>query len=121
MRSLLPQGRGHEAESLACDYLQQQGLRLLTRNFRCKLGELDLVMQDHDSLVFVEVKYRTRQDYGHGSEAVDRNKQAKLIRTAQVYLQQHPEYLDSPMRFDVISIDGNRQKIHWLANAFDAE
>lgn len=121
MRLNLPLGRGQQAESQACDYLRERGLNLLERNFRCKLGELDLIMQDGETLVFVEVKYRTRTDYGHGSEAVDRGKQTRLIRTAQVYLQQHPEFMDSPMRFDVVSIDGPKPKVQWLANAFGAE
>jgi len=121
MKLRLPQGRGQQAESQACDYLRERGLKLLERNFRCKLGELDLIMQDGETLVFVEVKYRGRRDYGSGSEAVDRNKQAKLIRAAQVYLQQHPEFLDTPMRFDVVSIDGPQSRLEWLANAFGAE
>jgi len=121
MRLRLPQGRGQQAESQACDYLRERGLNLVERNFRCKLGELDLIMQDGETLVFVEVKYRGRTDYGHGSEAVDRGKQLKLIRAAQVYLQQHPELMNTPMRFDVVSIDGPRSRVQWLANAFGAE
>jgi putative endonuclease len=121
MRLGLPQGRGQEAESLACDYLEARGLNLLARNFRCKLGELDLIMHDGETLVFIEVKFRNKTHYGHGSEAVDRSKQGKLVRTAQVFLQQHPEYTNSPMRFDVISIEGPRRRVQWLANAFDAE
>jgi putative endonuclease len=121
MKLSLPQGRGRRAESLACDYLKQRGLKLVARNFLCKLGELDLIMRDGETLVFVEVKFRQRSDYGHGSEAVNRSKQNKLIRTAQVYLQQHPEYTNLPMRFDVISIEGEPPRLQWLANAFDAE
>jgi putative endonuclease len=121
MRLRLPQGRGQQAERLACDYLRSHGLTLLERNFSCRLGELDLIMQDGDTLVFVEVKYRKNADYGHGSEAVDRHKQQKLVRAAQFYLQQQPRFQDLPMRFDVVSIEGTQQRIEWLANAFPAE
>jgi len=121
MRLRLPLGRGQAAESQACDYLRERGLSLLERNFRCKLGELDLIMQDGETLVFVEVKYRSRTDYGQGSEAVDRGKQTRLVRAAQVYLQQHPELIHAPMRFDVVSIDGPRPQVQWLTNAFGAE
>lgn len=121
MKFLLPQGRGQQAESLACEYLQAQGLTLLEKNFSCRLGELDLIMQADDTLVFVEVKFRKNADYGHGSEAVDRYKQRKLVRAAQYYLQQHPHLQDTPMRFDVVSIEGPMQRIQWLANAFPAE
>jgi putative endonuclease len=121
MKFLLPQGRGQQAEGLACEYLLKRGLTLLERNFSCRLGELDLIMQEGETLVFVEVKFRKNADFGHGSEAVDRHKQGKLVRTAQVYLQQHPRLQDLPMRFDVVSIEGPRQQIQWLANAFPAE
>lgn len=121
MKLRLPQGRGQQAETRAWDYLRQQGLQPVARNYRCKLGELDLIMRDGDTLVFVEVKLRSRSDYGLGSEAVDRRKQAKLIRAAQYYLQQHPQLQDQPMRFDVVSIDGPQARVQWLANAFAAE
>lgn len=112
--------RGKAAESLACDYLKQRGLKLVAKNFRCKLGELDLIMRDGDTLVFVEVKFRHNARFGHASETVDHYKQAKLIRAAQVYLQQTPEVSQLATRFDVVSIEGSPQRIEWLENAFDA-
>lgn len=117
------QSRGQDAENCACTYLEQQGLRLLTRNYRSRLGEIDLIMQDRDSLVFVEVRYRHRQDFGSGAESVDHRKQLKLIACAQHYAQMHPRIADQPCRFDVISISnsGASEQIQWIKNAFLAD
>ncbi|MBD3670907.1 MAG: YraN family protein [Gammaproteobacteria bacterium] len=122
MKFLLPQGRGRQAESLACRYLEKQGLDLIEKNYSCRLGEVDLIMQDGESLVFIEVKYRNNDLYGHASEAVGRRKQAKVIKTALHYLQTHHRYREWPMRFDVVTIEGEAGKdIQWLSNAFMAE
>ena len=120
MFGLTPQGRGKQAEQLACRHLQQQGLQLLEANYRCRLGEVDLIMSDHDTLVFVEVKYRSHSSHGHAAEFVDSKKQQRIIRSAQHYLQQHPHYADRPCRFDVVSISGTENRLQWLANAFHA-
>jgi len=117
------QSRGQDAENCACTYLEQQGLHLLTRNYRSRPGEIDLIMQDRDSLVFVEVRYRHRQDFGSGAESVDHRKQLKLIACAQHYVQAHPKIADQPCRFDVISIgnSGAGEQIQWIKNAFLAD
>ena len=117
------QSRGQDAENCACTYLEQQGLHLLTRNYRSRQGEIDLIMQDRDSLVFVEVRYRHRQDFGSGAESVDLRKQSKLIACAQHYVQAHPRTADQPCRFDVISIDsqGDNGQVQWIKNAFLAD
>jgi len=114
------QSRGQDAENCACTHLEQQGLHLLTRNYRSRLGEIDLIMQDRDSLVFVEVRYRHRQDFGSGAESVDHRKQLKLIACAQHYAQAHPKIADQPCRFDVVSIGspGAGEQIQWIRNAF---
>ncbi|MBR3718891.1 MAG: YraN family protein [Firmicutes bacterium] len=84
--------RGRKGEDLACRYLKEQGYRILDRNVRYKMGELDIVAQIEDTICFVEVKARTRVDYGMPRDAVDARKQWKLIRCAQLYLKLHPGY-----------------------------
>ena len=96
---------GRKGEDLACVFLEKNGYRILERNFRCKMGEIDIVAAKEDSLCFVEVKARTRTDYGMPRDAVDRRKQQKLLRTAQLYLKLHPGYAQrfSP-RMDIVEI-----------------
>lgn len=110
---------GDNAESAACNYLVAQGLKLLARNFRCRGGEIDLVMQHHDSLVFVEVRYRKRTDYGHAAETVTRTKQQRVIRCAQFYMSRHGGW-NMAARFDVVSIEGSlcARRIEWISDAF---
>jgi len=110
---------GTHAEQIACSHLQTQGLKSITNNFRCKLGEIDLIMRDRDYLVFIEVRYRKSTFFGTGAETIDLRKQSKLIRTAQLYLQQHHKN-HYPCRFDVISITGPlpEAQIDWIKNAF---
>ncbi|MCK5639590.1 MAG: YraN family protein [Gammaproteobacteria bacterium] len=113
--------RGQQAEERACRFLQDKGLKLLTRNYSCRQGEIDLVMHDNDMLVFVEVRYRSNKHYGSAVESVDSRKQAKLIRAAQHYLQQHRQAARNPCRFDVIGIiaNGTEIEIDWLRNAIE--
>lgn len=114
---------GNAAESLACDYLQQRGLKLISRNYRAPYGELDLIMQDHDHMVFVEVRFRRHTRYGSGADSVTASKQDKLIKTALYYLQQHPKQAKQPVRFDVVSLStvDERSDIEWIKDAFQAE
>lgn len=107
---------GQEKEQHACKYLIKHGLKLLVQNYCCKLGEIDLIMQDRETLVFIEVRYREQNDYGCGLESVTRAKQRKIIRTAQHYLlTSRKQHL--PCRFDVIACTKN-QKINWIKDAF---
>ena len=110
---------GHRAESLACGYLKRRGLRLLSRNFRCRRGEIDLIMQDGDSLVFVEVRYRHRTAFGTAAETVSTSKQARIIHCANCYLARYRAW-NEPARFDVVCIEGgaSQRRIEWLQNAF---
>jgi putative endonuclease len=110
--------RGREAEDRACDYLQTQGLQLLARNYRSKRGEIDLILQDKDSLVFVEVRYRSNPRFGSAAESIDRRKQSRLIACAHYYMQTHPDSRQQPCRFDVVSITGPKSAIEWIPNAF---
>ncbi|WP_449359969.1 YraN family protein, partial [Alishewanella longhuensis] len=81
--------QGKYYEQLALAYLQQQGLQLVTQNFSCKVGEIDLIMRQQQSWVFVEVKYRASNAYGGALAAVSRSKQQKVLRAVQYYLQLH--------------------------------
>jgi len=112
---------GKDAEDHACRYLQARGLQLVQRNYHSRRGEIDLVMQDRDSLVFVEVRYRRQSRFGSAAESVDRHKQSKLIACASHYLQAFPGIARQPCRFDVVSIGANQDSIKWIRNAFDAQ
>jgi putative endonuclease len=107
---------GQEAEQQALDFLQSKGLRLEARNFRCKTGEIDLVMRDAETLVFVEVRFRQSNDYGRALETVTASKQRKLLNTANRYLQM--KKIDSACRFDVIALNGSGSTpVEWIKNA----
>lgn len=106
---------GQAGEDAALAYLAAQGLTLLQRNFRCKGGEIDLVMQDGPALVFVEVRRRATLHYGGAAASITRSKQGRLIIAAQIYLQRYR--MPPACRFDVIAIDGER--LEWLRNAID--
>jgi putative endonuclease len=114
--------RGRDAESLACHYLETQGLSLIERNYRRRPGEIDLIMDDAGSLVFVEVRFRRQTRFGSGAESVDRRKQAKIVACAQGYLQTHPGMAARPCRFDVVSISGDvgDPSVEWIQDAFSS-
>lgn len=106
---------GKNAEDKAYDYLVAKGLKPICRNYRCKQGELDLVMRDGNALVIVEVRYRKSAVYGSALESVTYTKQTKIIAATQHYLLTEP--IDCPIRFDVVAICGNAD-IEWVKNAF---
>lgn len=114
------QATGKAAEDAAWRMLAARGLQLLARNFRSRQGEIDLVVQDRDSIVFVEVRYRRQERYGSAAESVDRRKRARLIACAQHYLQLHPLAARMHCRFDVVTVTGMDGTIDWIRNAFDA-
>jgi putative endonuclease len=107
--------RGKQAEDQAHDFLIKQGLKLVCRNYRCKQGELDLIMRDQQALVVVEVRFRKSDIYGSALESVTTSKQARIIAATQHYLAIEKD--DCPLRFDVIAISGNSD-INWIKNAF---
>lgn len=111
---------GRHAEDLAHRYLLKHGLNTITRNYRCKRGEIDLVMRDADSLVFVEVRYRANQRFGTAAETIFPGKMHRLRRTAEHFLQRHSRYTKLYSRFDVIGITGtlNTPQIAWIKDAF---
>lgn len=113
---------GQLAEDHALAYLQAKGLHLRQRNFRCRFGEIDLIMHDKEYLVFVEVRYRQSQAYGGALASVTPRKQQRLIHAAQIYLQQAEQasVLDYPMRFDVLALSAQQSEpqIIWIPHAF---
>jgi putative endonuclease len=110
---------GEAAEQQAVDYLSLRGLKVVSRNFRCKVGEIDLIMREKDSLVFVEVRYRQMDDYGSALESITPSKQRKLLAAANLYLQKNR--IDQPCRFDVIAISGSpNNRINWIKNAIQS-
>ena len=111
------QQKGQAVEDQACRFLQRQGMRLLARNYHCRHGELDLVMKDNDTIVFVEVRYRKNENFGGALGSIDYNKQRRLIATAQHYLQGQRQP-DAPCRFDVIAVSG-QDDLQWLSNAIE--
>ena len=112
---------GAEAEELACQHLQDQGLRLLKRNFRTKRGEIDLIMQDKSCVVFVEVRFRRSSRYGSAEESISSGKCQRLNAAALAYLQQSPQGGNTQARFDAVAISPNNHHlgnfaINWLQN-----
>ncbi len=108
--------QGSAAEQVAATFLQQKGLTLLGKNFRCKFGEIDLIMRDGDTLVFVEVRLRSNANFGGAAMSITHAKQQKLSRTAELYLQTHG---NSACRFDAILMQStNINTVEWIQNAF---
>ena len=103
---------------MAAHYLQRQGLKLLESNYRCRFGEIDLVMRDGKEIVFVEVRLRGNAAFGGAAASITRSKQKKLTRTAQHYQMVHGQ---TACRFDAVLLDGlDEQRLEWIRNAFDA-
>ena len=113
---------GQRAEDFAHAYLCQQGLQLVERNYRCRQGEIDLIMQQLAILIFVEVKYRRNSYYGGGLASIDYHKQQRILKTANHYLYTHSWAQQYLCRFDVVLIQGNltTPQIDWLTDAFRA-
>lgn len=110
---------GKLAEQWAAQYLQQQGLQPVAQNYRSRFGEIDLIMQDGRTLVFIEVRLRRSADFGGAAASIDGHKQQRIIRTAQQYLASLAH--TPPCRFDVVLMDDAQGKqAQWLRNAFEA-
>ena len=110
---------GREAENAAYEYLKNQGLRLLDSNYRTPFGEIDLIMQQRDVIVFVEVRYRRSEHFGTPAETIDARKQARLRATAAHYLQRNRKISKQPCRFDIVALSGlpRSDRVVWLQNA----
>lgn len=109
---------GDHFEGAARSFLEQRGLRFIQANFLCRLGELDLVMRDGDTVVFVEVRYRRSSAFGGAVGSITLAKRRKLISAAQVWLRCHPVDARRPCRFDVLAFEG--EGTEWIRGAFDA-
>lgn len=110
---------GDAAEASALKLLGDAGLRLLARNFRCRGGELDLVCLDGDTLIIVEVRSRSRLDYGGAAASVNWSKQRRIMTATRMFLARHPHHAHRALRFDVIAFEANGQP-DWIKAAFDA-
>ena len=112
---------GDRAEARALKHLQKNGLTLVQRNFRCRFGEIDLIMRDPGCLVFVEVRCRSSTTFARPALTVDPGKQMRIRRAASAWLASRPGLADEPVRFDVIAIESatfGRVTIQWIRDAF---
>jgi putative endonuclease len=112
---------GEQTEVIACDFLKTKGMKYIEKNFHSRFGEIDLIMKDHDVLVFVEVRYRKSSHYGSAAESISSAKKKKLIKTALFYLHRHQLSEKIASRFDVVTIHGSllNMEIEWFPQAFD--
>jgi putative endonuclease len=112
---------GLEAEKLAATFLANHGLKLVTQNYHCRFGEIDLIMTDAKTLVFIEVKLRSSSQFGGAAASITPQKQQKMILTAQHYLQQHVKnQSQTACRFDAILMKkADLNSIEWIRNAFE--
>ena len=113
---------GNLYEQKAKKFLQRKLWRPIAENYSCKLGEIDLVMQNfkRSHIIFVEVRYRNSQRYGGSIESITYHKQQRLIKTAQHFLMRHPKYHNYLLRFDAICFD-QHGKLDWIQDAFRVE
>ena len=114
---------GNVFERRALAQLERAGLKLLDRSYSTRFGELDLVMCDGDTVVFVEVRYRKHAAHGTAAESVTAGKRLKLIKAAELWLAANPEKSHASCRFDVITYDGppDGARVSWLRSAFEAQ
>lgn len=111
---------GMDAERTAERFLNRNGLKTLLRNAYCRMGEIDLVMQEQDTIVFVEVRKRSHSAYGGAAQSVNYRKQRKLIQTARYLMLSHPKWSERPCRFDVIAFEAGSDITDptWYRDAF---
>lgn len=116
------QHQGQTFEQRAISFLQTNGLKLIAKNLRCRAGEIDCVMLDKNTLVFIEVRQRSQQHLSNAAASITKNKQRKIKLAANYYLPKlchHLGLTSTPFcRFDVVTFDGEEQKPQWLLNAF---
>lgn len=108
---------GSEYEAASILFLEQQKVQILEKNFRCKIGEIDIIGLYDNKLIFFEVKYRSTKRYGVAAEAINSNKMKTISMVADYYRVTHRQYSDRQISFDVIAID-NDKEIKWIKNAF---
>lgn len=108
--------QGWHYEELGLRFLLDQGLVFIARNYRCKWGELDLLMEEGGTLIVVEVRYRKNDVFGSALESVTSKKQARIVATTKHYIMTHN--INQPIRFDVLAITGDDTRPNWIQNAF---
>ena len=106
---------GARAEDLCAGLLRAAGLKIVERNWRCRMGEIDLIAEDRGTLVFAEVRMRSRPGFGGAGESVTSAKRQRLLAAARLYLSRRP---DCPCRFDVFLVDGASANVQWIRDAF---
>lgn len=113
---------GKVAETIACDYLTENGIVVCDRNFRSRFGEIDIIALDRQILLFIEVRFRKNEHILAAIETIDQRKCKKIIMTSEYYLNKHRKYRSYQCRYDVITITGELQNpaIKWIKNAFQA-
>ena len=114
---------GERGETVACGFLKDHGYEILEKNYKCKLGEIDVIARRQGRLAFIEIKTRTSTQFGTPQEAVDFRKQEKIFKVAQWYLKERKS-LKSPVAFDVVAIlwkEGQSPEIRLIADAFEKE
>lgn len=119
------QNRGKLIEQLSLEFLRSKGLTLITQNYRCRLGEIDLIMLDLSAiqgniLVMVEVRYRHSTQFGGSAASVNKTKQQRIIGAAKHFSKCQPRYQHLPARFDVVAVSGHTQSadFRWIKSAF---
>ncbi|NLO10638.1 MAG: YraN family protein [Clostridiales bacterium] len=108
---------GSRYEDTASRFLREQGYIILEKNFRCKIGEIDIIGKSEGYLCFIEVKYRSSSEYGFPSEAVDNRKRRKIVHTALSYMNYRKFPPDTPCRFDIVVILNDKYSL--IKNAFE--
>ena len=111
---------GAAAEELALLYLQNNGLKSVARNWRCRGGELDLVMRDGETLVIAEVRKRSSNAFGGAAASIDARTRMRIVQSAQRFLMEYPQFSKVPVRFDVLTLD-REDHIEWIKAAFDSD
>jgi len=116
--------KGLRFEDQARDYLLERGLLLIQSNYRCRFGEIDLIMRDRDTVCFIEVKFRKSFAFGGAAVSIPRSKQRKIIKTSLFYLAAHKRLAHHALRFDALLIQQqptSTSDFNWIKNAFYAE
>lgn len=113
--------RGDNAEQACANWLSARGLQLIARNWRCRMGEIDLVMRDQATVVFIEVRFRSRSSHGGAAASVHQPKQRRLVAAARHYLARRPQHAACPCRFDVVAMSrdpAGELTFDWIQGAF---
>jgi putative endonuclease len=113
--------KGKSAEKKAAYYLKTKGYQLIAQNFSCRMGEIDLIMLDCKTVIFVEVRQRKSALYGTAAQSITPQKRIKLLKTSALFLQMNTQYKNYDCRFDVVAFDGENDTMQWIPNAFGSQ